>query len=115
MEWGRAHNGIADVSGVSAEQLQAFSTRAGEIDAYLVEYGWSGAEARQVAALRTREAKDYDVTPEVLLPELSLSGAEAGHAVTIASRLASISAKSCSKELVNFCTPSRSSVAATSS
>ena len=69
VEWGRAHNGIADLSGFSTEQLQAFSTRAGEIDAYLVEHGWSGAEARQIAALRTREAKDYEVTPEMLLPE----------------------------------------------
>ena len=128
MEWGRAHNGIADVSGVSAEQLQAFSTPAGEIDAYLAEHGWSGAEARQIAALRTREPRTQGVRDPArqhrpdglgsmrkLLPELSLSGAEAGHAVTIASRLASISAKSCSKEFVNFCTPSRSSVAATSS
>jgi hypothetical protein len=123
LEWGRAHNGIADVSGVSAEQLQAFSTRAGEIDAYLAEHSWSGA-----AALRTREPRTQGVRDPArqhrpdglgsmrkLLPELSLSGAEAGHAVTIASRLASISAKSCSKEFVNFCTPSRSSVAATSS
>ena len=69
VEWGRAHNGIADLSGFTAEQLQAFSTRAGEIDAYLAEHGWSGAEARQIAALRTREAKDYDVTPEMLVPE----------------------------------------------
>ena len=61
MEWGRAHNGIADVSGVSAEPLQAFSTRAGEIDAYLAEHGWSGAEARQTAALRTREPRTQGV------------------------------------------------------
>jgi conjugative relaxase-like TrwC/TraI family protein len=61
LEWGRAHNGIADVSGVSAEQLQAFSTRAGEIDAYLAEHGWSGAEARQTAALRTREPRTQGV------------------------------------------------------
>ena len=69
VEWGRAHNGIADIEGFTSEQLRVFSTRAGEIDAYLVEHGWSGAEARQIAALRTREAKAYDVTPEMLLPE----------------------------------------------
>jgi conjugative relaxase-like TrwC/TraI family protein len=69
VEWGRAHNGIADVGGFSAAQLRAFSTRAGEIDVYMVEHGWGGGEARQIAALRTREAKDYDVAPEMLLPE----------------------------------------------
>ena len=69
VEWGRVHNGIADVDGFTSEQLQAFSTRSSEIDDYLDEHGWTGAEARQIAALRTREAKDYDVTPEMLLPE----------------------------------------------
>ena len=41
VEWGRAHNGVADIEGFTSEQLQAFSTRAGEIDAYLVEHGWA--------------------------------------------------------------------------
>ena len=81
-----AHNGLADVSGVSAEQLQAFSTPAGEIDAYLAEHGWSGAEARQIAALRTREPRTQGVRDPArqhrpdglgsmpkLVPELSLS------------------------------------------
>jgi hypothetical protein len=62
-------NGIADIDGVSGEAIRAFRRRSSAIDEYLAERGFSGAAARQVAALRTRERKDYDVTPAELAPE----------------------------------------------
>jgi hypothetical protein len=73
VEWGRVHNGIADIADFTGEQLRTFSRRASEIDAYLAEHTWSGAEARQIAVVRTREAKAHDVTPECSCP----SGANA--------------------------------------
>jgi conjugative relaxase-like TrwC/TraI family protein len=69
VEWGQTHNGIAELEGISAEQRATFSRRSIEIDAYLEARGLSGPEARHVAAVRTREAKDYDVTPAELAPE----------------------------------------------
>ena len=42
------------------------------------EHGLSGPEARQIAAVRTREAKDYGVTPAELAPEWRERGAAVG-------------------------------------
>src|SRR4051794_10879404 len=69
VEWRPPVNGIADIEGISHEAIRAFSRRSAEIDEYLAERGQSGAAARQVAALRTRERKDYQVTPAQLAPE----------------------------------------------
>jgi conjugative relaxase-like TrwC/TraI family protein len=68
VEWGQTHNGIAELDGISAEQRAAFSRRSMEIDAYVEKRGLSGPEARHLAAVRTRETKDYDVTPAELAP-----------------------------------------------
>jgi conjugative relaxase-like TrwC/TraI family protein len=70
--WGRVHNGIAEIDGITEEQRAAFSRRSSEIDAHMEEHGLSGPEARQIAAVRTRHAKDYDVTPAELAPECRL-------------------------------------------
>ena len=67
--WTRPRNGIADVIGVPAEVLRAFSRRRAEIERELKRLNLTGAAAAEVAALETRRRKDYDVTPEELAPE----------------------------------------------
>jgi conjugative relaxase-like TrwC/TraI family protein len=78
VEWGRVHNGIAEIDGITDEQRAAFSRRSTEIDAYMDEHGLSGPEARQIAAVRTRQAKDYDVTPAAAAPEWRTRGTALG-------------------------------------
>ena len=69
VEWTPVRNGIADIAGVPPTVLRAFSRRRAEIEAELERHGTSSAAAAQVAALETRRAKDYRVTPEQLVPE----------------------------------------------
>jgi conjugative relaxase-like TrwC/TraI family protein len=69
VEWGPVRNGIADIAGVPAAVLRAFSRRRAEIDAELARHGTRSAAAAQVAALETRRRKDYRVRPEQLVPE----------------------------------------------
>ncbi len=68
-EWGPVRNGIADVVGVSAGLRRAFSRRRADIEAEMARRWTTRAAAAQVAALATRRAKDYGVTPEQLVPE----------------------------------------------
>ena len=68
-EWEPVRNGIADVAGVSPAVRRAFSRRRVEIEAEMARRGATSAGAAQVAALATRRAKDYRVTPERLAPE----------------------------------------------
>ena len=74
--WGPVRNGIADVDRVPAPVLRAFSRRRAEIEAELERRGATSAGAAQVAALATRRAKDYRVTPEQLVPEWRRRAAE---------------------------------------
>src|SRR3954470_16253995 len=67
--WGPVRNGIADVEGVPAGALRAFSRRRADITAELERRGATSAAAAQIATLATRRAKDYAVTPEQLVPE----------------------------------------------
>ena len=69
VEWTSVRNGIADIAGVPPTVLRAFSRRRAEIETELERRGASSAAAAQVAALATRRAKDYRVTPEQLVPE----------------------------------------------
>lgn len=69
VEWEPVRNGIADVAGVAPEIRRAFSRRRAEIVAEMSRRGTTTAGAAQVAALATRRAKDYRVSPEALLPE----------------------------------------------
>ena len=71
-------NGIADIAGVPPTVLRAFSRRRAEIDAELERHGASSAAAAQIAALETRRAKDYRVTPEQLVPEWRRRASELG-------------------------------------
>ena len=61
-------NGTADIDGVPRDAIRAFSTRRAEIELQSERHGDS-ARAAQVAALATRKAKDYNFSPESLLPE----------------------------------------------
>ncbi len=78
VSWGPVRNGIADVDGVPAAVLRAFSRRRADIEAELERRGASSAGAAQVAALATRRAKDYGVTPEQLVPEWRRRASELG-------------------------------------
>src|SRR3954466_4976115 len=76
--WGPVRNGIADIDGVPANVLRAFSRRRADIEAEFERRGASSAGAAQVAALATRRAKDYGVSPKLLLPEWRQRAAELG-------------------------------------
>ena len=69
VEWTKARNGIAEVQGVARPVIDAFSRRRAEIEAQVEAWGRDTAAARQSAALQTRSRKDYDVTPDQLVPE----------------------------------------------
>lgn len=67
--WTPVLRGTAEIQGVSAEVIRAFSRRRGQILARMAERAESSARAAQVATLDTRRAKDQEVQPEGLLPE----------------------------------------------
>jgi conjugative relaxase-like TrwC/TraI family protein len=69
VEWTPVRNGLADIIGVPATVLRAFSRRRADIEAELERHGTTSAAAAQVAALQTRRGKDHGVTPEQLVPE----------------------------------------------
>jgi conjugative relaxase-like TrwC/TraI family protein len=77
-EWETVRNGIADVAGVSPEVRRAFSRRRVEIEAEMTRRGVTSAGGAQVAALATRTAKDYRVTPDGLVPEWQKRAAALG-------------------------------------
>ncbi len=64
VQWTQTHNGYADVRGIERPVIEHFSQRRVEIIDALAERGVSGAKAAEVAAYRTREAKDYGVDPD---------------------------------------------------
>lgn len=66
--WSEVHRGTADIEGVPRAVIRAFSKRRAEIEGRMQDRGEAGATAAQVAALDTRHAKDYNVTPDKLLP-----------------------------------------------
>jgi conjugative relaxase-like TrwC/TraI family protein len=69
VSWTEPRKGIAEIEGVSAPVRRAFSRRRREIEAYTGVRGATSRAARQIAAYRTRQAKDYEVTPALLAPE----------------------------------------------
>lgn len=54
-------NGYADLQGFGREVIDALSTRSREIAGWLEEHGVDSVAARQTAAYRTRDKKDYGV------------------------------------------------------
>ncbi|MDQ3876984.1 MAG: relaxase domain-containing protein, partial [Actinomycetota bacterium] len=69
VEWGPVRSGAADLEGIPRSVIRAFSTRRAEIEAGVGEAQIDDADATQFAAVMTRKAKDYNVTPDKLLPE----------------------------------------------
>jgi conjugative relaxase-like TrwC/TraI family protein len=67
VEWTPVRNGLADISGVPAPVLRAFSRRRVEIEHTMAERGEHSATAAQIATLDTRQAKDYGVSPDSLV------------------------------------------------
>src|SRR5690606_31039586 len=61
LEWGEVRNGHADLAAIERPVIEHFSQRRMEIEAAMAERGVSSAAAAEVAAYRTREAKDYGV------------------------------------------------------
>ncbi|MDQ6846539.1 MAG: relaxase domain-containing protein [Candidatus Dormibacteraeota bacterium] len=78
VQWTSVIRGTAEVKGIPAEVIRAFSRRRGEILARMAERGESSAKAAQVATLDTRRAKDHGVKPAGLLPEWRARAAALG-------------------------------------
>ena len=69
IEWSPVRRGCADIEGVPREVIRAFSKRRSEIGEIVGEVEEANAKAAQVAAITSRKAKDYRITPNDLLPE----------------------------------------------
>ena len=68
VEWTPVREGIAEIDGVPARTLRAFSRRRAQIEQALRERGLEGPRASEIAALATRHAKS-PVRTETLLEE----------------------------------------------
>jgi conjugative relaxase-like TrwC/TraI family protein len=64
VRWGPVMNGHADLAGIPRTVIDHFSRRRGEILEEMERRGTSSAAAAEVAAYRTRDAKDYGVDPD---------------------------------------------------
>jgi Ti-type conjugative transfer relaxase TraA len=78
VHWTPVVRGTAEVKGIPAEVIRAFSRRRSQILARMAERGESSARAAQVATLDTRRAKDHEVHPEGLVPEWRARAAALG-------------------------------------
>ncbi|MDQ3954134.1 MAG: relaxase domain-containing protein [Actinomycetota bacterium] len=67
--WGPVRNGAADLQEIPRDVVRAFSRRRAEIERASGGEDAAGGRRGQVAALVTRKAKDYEVSPEALEPE----------------------------------------------
>jgi conjugative relaxase-like TrwC/TraI family protein len=61
MQWDEVRNGYADLAAIGRPVIEHFSQRRMEIVEALAEHGLDSAAAAEVAAYRTRDAKDYGV------------------------------------------------------
>jgi conjugative relaxase-like TrwC/TraI family protein len=78
LDWTPVRNGIADVVGVPANVLRAFSRRRAQIEAELERTGQSGPRAAQTATLQTRRRKEHKATADRLDREWSERAAALG-------------------------------------
>lgn len=76
--WQPVRKGAADIEGVSRDVIEAFSKRRREIEHELAEISSPTRREAEVAALATRQAKDYSVSPTSLLPEWKAKAAGLG-------------------------------------
>ena len=75
-EWQPVINGYADLAAIGRPVIDHFSQRRTEIVAEMAEHGTSSAAAAEVAAYRTRDAKDYAVDPDTQRSEWVSRAAE---------------------------------------
>jgi conjugative relaxase-like TrwC/TraI family protein len=75
-EWQAVVNGYADLAGIGRPVIDHFSQRRAEIVAAMAERGTSSPAAAEVAAYRTRDAKDYAVNPDTQREEWISRAAE---------------------------------------
>jgi conjugative relaxase-like TrwC/TraI family protein len=61
LEFEEVTNGYADLKGFGREVIDALSTRSREIAGEIAKHGVDSAAAKQIAAYRTRDAKDYGI------------------------------------------------------
>jgi len=61
LEFEEVTNGYADLKGFGRDVIDAFSTRSQEIAAWVESHGVDSIAAKQIAAYRTRDAKDHGV------------------------------------------------------
>ncbi|TML36534.1 MAG: conjugative relaxase, partial [Actinobacteria bacterium] len=66
IEWTQVHKGVAEIERIPTSVTRAFSRRRAEIECTMGERGEHSRAAARVAALDTRQAKDYGVEPESL-------------------------------------------------
>ncbi len=78
--WGPVDKGAAEIIGIPAELCAVFSTRRREIQDELDARGNHSSRAARVAALETRQAKDYGVDIGALRDRWHDQAREAGHA-----------------------------------
>jgi conjugative relaxase-like TrwC/TraI family protein len=64
--WDPVHNGHAEIDGIDRGLLEGFSKRRAEIEEAMAQRGEDSARAAQVAAHRTRSAKEYGVDAQTL-------------------------------------------------
>ncbi|HET8565474.1 MAG TPA: MobF family relaxase [Solirubrobacterales bacterium] len=75
-EWQQVVNGYADLAGIGRPVIDHFSQRRAEIVAAMAERGTTSAAAAEVAAYRTRDAKEYAVDPDTQRQEWATRAAE---------------------------------------
>ena len=67
VEWSPVRRGQAEIAGIPPQLLRVFSRRRAELEQQMAERGDRGSRAAQIAALDTRQAKDYGVAPASLV------------------------------------------------
>jgi conjugative relaxase-like TrwC/TraI family protein len=78
VEWTEVTNGYADIAFVRRDAIDRFSTRRKEIVREMAEHGADSPAAAEVAAYRTRDAKDYGVDPDNQRKDWRAQAAEFG-------------------------------------
>lgn len=78
LEHGAVRNGYADLVGIDRGAIEGFSSRSQEIREAMTALGTSGARAAEIAAYKTREAKDYDVDADAKIEEWIAQAADYG-------------------------------------
>jgi conjugative relaxase-like TrwC/TraI family protein len=83
LDWGPVHKGAAEIAGIPAELCALFSTRRHEIEDELEARNAHTPQAARIAALETRQAKNYGVDVGALRDQWRARAREAGHDPTV--------------------------------